>query len=61
MDFVECQFFELACTFLVYLHGFTEIRDKGGVGGQFNVTQFVRKSALGKFGALSAKIIAKLL
>ena len=48
MDFVECQFFELACTFLVYLHGFTEIRDKGGVGGQLNVTQFVRKSALGK-------------
>ena len=41
---------------------FKEIRDRGGVGGQLNVTQFVRKRALGKPNAeaLSAKIIAKL-
>ena len=62
VDFGKYQSFQLARTWVIYLHGFTEIRDRGGVGGQFNVTQFVRKRALGKPNAeaLSAKIIAKL-
>ena len=62
VDFGKYQSFQLARTWVIYLHGFTEIRDRGGVGGQLNVTQFVRKRALGKpdAEALSAKIIAKL-